>query len=134
MPAIPLYHADMKEERRVFLVGDSLFNESLVQILDAAAGINIVGSAVIRELDLEVLSAARPHVIVLAAGGQSGQDTCASLLSQFPEIPVIHADLNRDYVQIITSRRVHARRTDLLAAIQEIARPSPGIHEGPSDR
>lgn len=45
-----------------------------------------------------------------------------TLLNQFPDIPIIKADLNQDYVQIITSRRVNARRVDLLVAIHELAK------------
>jgi DNA-binding NarL/FixJ family response regulator len=111
----------MEKAYRVFLMGDALFTESLAQMLAEAENIQVVGTAVF-PFDTATETAvaqSHPQVIILAAAGQH-QNTATILLGQFPDIPIIQADLNRDYVQVITSRRVNARRTDLLAAIDEL--------------
>ncbi|MBX3055306.1 MAG: hypothetical protein KF770_02440 [Anaerolineae bacterium] len=105
---------------RVFLIGDSLFTESLAQMLSEAEKVQVVGTAVFPQDNFTAVTQTHPQVIILANAGQH-QNAATALLSQFPDIPIIQADLNRDYVQVITSRRVHARRTDLLAAIHELA-------------
>lgn len=104
---------------RVFLMGDSLFIESLAQMLAEAESVQVVGTAVFPLDDFTAVTNVYPQVIILADAGQH-QNVATTLLTQFPDIPIIQADLNRDYVQIITSRRVNARRTDLLAAIREL--------------
>lgn len=82
--------------------------------------IQVVGTAVSPSTAITAVTKAFPHIIIVANASENVQTNLQPLLSMFPTIPIIHADLNQDYVQIITSRRVSARRTDLLAAIQEL--------------
>lgn len=107
----------MEKDCRVFLIGNSLFTESLAQMLAEAENITVVGTAVLPALDETAVIQSCPHVIILA---NASSQLSTNLLTQFPDIPIINADLNQNYVQIITSRRVSARRTDLLAAIHEL--------------
>lgn len=115
------YACFMEKECRVFLVGDSLFTESLAQMLAEAEDVRVMGTAVFTLLDKTAVMQSRPHIIIIAGAGPH-HDVSGDLLATFAGIPIIHADLNQDYVQIITSRRVSARRTDLLAAIDELSR------------
>lgn len=108
---------------RVFLIGDSLFTEAIAQMLAEEGQVKVVGTAVYASLDSTAVARACPHVIIVADTRQH-QGLSAALLSDFPDVPLINADLNQDYVQIITSRRVSARRTDLLAAIYELSKPT----------
>lgn len=119
--AVPRYSLPMEENSRIFLIGDSLFTETLAQMLTNAVQVQVVGTAVFPALDETAVTQSQPHMIIVAGTGQH-QDITTTLLNQFPDIPIIKADLNQDYVQIITSRRVNARRTDLLVAIHELAK------------
>lgn len=119
--AVPRYPSCMEEDCRVFLIGDSLFTESLAQMLAEAKNIMVVGTAVSPTTATTAVAKAFPHIIIVANASNNIQSNFQPLLSIFPTIPLIHADLNQDYVQIITSRRVSARRTDLLAAINELS-------------
>ena len=112
----------MEEECRIFLIGDSLFTESLVQVLTEAENIAVVGTAVSAALVVTAVAQAHPHIIIIANASEQTSTNLNPLLSLYPDIPIINADLNQDYVQIITSRRVSARRTDLLAAILELSK------------
>jgi hypothetical protein len=115
----------MDETCRVFLIGDSLFVETLAQLLAAETWVTVTGTAVSPHAALTTIDTDRPHLIILAhtsmahAGSQPAHSP-DPLLDHYPDIPIICADLNHDYVQVITSRRVSARRADLLAAIAEI--------------
>lgn len=109
----------MEEDCRVFLIGDSLFTETLAQMLSEAESVRIVGTAVFATLDKTAVTQTTPHVIIIADSGQQ-QEISTTLLTHFPDIPIINADLNRDYVQVITSRRVGTRRSDLLTVIQAL--------------
>lgn len=111
----------MEEKKcRIYLIGDSLFTESLAQIL-VEEHLQIVGTAVSPATSVTAVATTFPHIIIVANANENAQADLQPLLSLFPTIPIIYADLNHDYVQIITSRRVGARRTDLLAAIQELS-------------
>jgi hypothetical protein len=121
----------MEEERcRIFLVGHTLFTESLGQILADTENIQVVGTAVSPTQAVTAVSPTQavtavsqtlPHIIIVANISEQTQTNLQPLLALLPAIPIIHADMNQDYVQIITSRRVSARRTDLLAAINELS-------------
>lgn len=112
----------MEEEKcRIFLVGHTLFTESLGQILADTENIQVVGTAVSPALAVTAVSQTSPHIIIVANTSEQTQTNLQPLLALLPAIPIIHADMNQDYVQIITSRRVSARRTDLLAAINELS-------------
>ena len=113
----------MKEEDcRIFLIGDSLFTESLGQMLAETKNLQIVGTAVSSTVAITAVAQTLPHIIIVANASEHTQTDLNSLLSLYPSLPIIHTDLNQDYVQIITSRRVRARRTDLLAAISELSK------------
>lgn len=119
--AVPRYSLLMEGNSRIFLIGDSLFTETLAQMLANAVQVQVVGASVFPTWDETAVSHSQPHIIIIADAGQH-QDITNTLLNQFPDIPIIKADLNQDYVQIITSRRVNARRADLLVAIHELAK------------
>lgn len=109
------------EKCRIFLVGHTLFTETLGQILADAENIQVVGTAVSPTQAVTAVSQTFPHIIIVANISEQTQTNLQPLLALLPAIPIIHADLNQDYVQIITSRRVSARRTDLLEAIEELS-------------
>ncbi len=111
----------MERVCEVFIIGDSLFTETLVRMLTDAPEIKIVGTAPSLAQALMAVPECIPHMIILAAGSPS-QDTFGSILAAYPELAIICADLTLDYLQVITSRRIAASRRDLLATIQSFHR------------
>jgi chemotaxis response regulator CheB len=107
----------MEDKCQVFIVGDSLFAETLSQMLVSSGTVVTVGAASSLEEVLPLLETVHPDVVIVADTSDTEQVNFAPLLASHPDLPVIRADLNHDYVQIITSQRVGARRSDLLAAI-----------------
>ncbi|GJM43099.1 MAG: hypothetical protein DHS20C20_33810 [Ardenticatenaceae bacterium] len=92
-----------------------------MQLLIEEENLAVVGTAVSPAQAITAVPQARPHIIIIANASEQLSTNLNPLLSLNPDIPIINANLNQDYVQIITSRRVSARRTDLLAAIQELS-------------
>lgn len=107
----------MEEECRVFMIGDSLFAETLAQMLLESKAVAIVGAAPSLTAALSTVAGSAPHIIVFAGTNPQTQAFLNPLLTSYPDLPIICADLGRDYVQIITTHRVGTRRDDLLAAI-----------------
>jgi DNA-binding NarL/FixJ family response regulator len=107
----------MEDTCQVFVVGDSLFAETLSQMLASSGTVVIIGAASSPEEALPLMATARPDVVIVADTGENDRRTFDHLLAAHPDLPIIRADLSRDYVQVITSQLVGARRSDLLAAI-----------------
>ncbi|MFQ5419755.1 MAG: hypothetical protein ACE5EY_05275 [Anaerolineae bacterium] len=111
----------MEEVCRVFIIGDSLFTDMLQQLLADIVDMKVVGTAPSLMLARTAVAKAFPHVIIVAGASDQTQDKFGPLLSNFPDFPLISVDLSRDYVQVISSRRVSTRLDDLLAAIRTVS-------------
>ncbi len=115
--------------RRVFLLGRSVYAEGLIHLLAAAVDdIDIVGRAETFPEAQEALEQLQPDVIILADMilGDTTKTTLGELLTAQPDLPIIHANLSANHVQVITSQRLSARSSDLLTVIAELpARREP---------
>ena len=113
------------ERRRVLLIGDSLFAEALTQML-AETAVDIVGCAPTIETALPLLKTEDPDAVLIANAGADPTLPAAfgELLAVYPDLPILCADLRANDIRVITSRRVGARRSDLLAAITALPKRS----------
>jgi chemotaxis response regulator CheB len=106
--------------RRLFIIGNSLFAETLTQMLSREASVRIIGSAPSPNAALPMLSACQTDAVVVAGENEMSTAAFGQLLATYPDLPVICADLSRDVVQVITSHRIGTRASDLLAAVAEL--------------
>jgi DNA-binding NarL/FixJ family response regulator len=112
------------ERRRVFIVGDSLFAETLAQMLGKTETVEVIGAAATPETALPLLRLRRPDALILACEGKLRTNAIGQFLLADPGLPLILADLSTDGVQIITSLRIGAHPPDLFAAIAALPRRS----------
>ena len=110
----------MEETCRVVVIGDSLFTETLAHMLAGVVDVKMVGAGSSQDKVINAVANENPDVIIIADVGISAQDASSSIISIYPDIPIIYADLNQDHVKVITSRRVSARREELLMTIHEL--------------
>ncbi len=106
--------------RSVFIVGDSLFAEGIIQTLTVSEDIDVIGSAPTIEAALSLLKANCPDAVIIADTGEATTATFSPILTTYPNLSIIHADPGADNVQVITSQRVGTRKSDLLAAIADL--------------
>lgn len=107
--------------RRVFIVGDSLFADSLANLLARTPQVQVVATSPNIEGLLAQIDIARPDAIIVAAVGNSPDVSLAQFLSAHPEIPVFCTDLDTNSVQVIHSQRILVHSSgDLLAAIDSL--------------
>ena len=104
-------------EHRILIIGDSLFAETLASMLARAGQVSVVGTTSTPEAAIPLLRKTCLDAVIVAGIGDDLSQDLGHLLAAFPDLPVIRADLNTDSVQVITSQRVSARPSDLLAAI-----------------
>ncbi len=103
--------------RKVFVIGDSLFAETLTRMLASAGTVRVVGSAPTPEAALPLLATCRPDAVIVAGESELSTLAFGQVLTAHPDLPVIRADLSMDSVQVITSQRIGTRPSDLLAAV-----------------
>jgi len=106
----------MMDQRRVFVVGDSLFADSLSNML-SGNGIQVVGIAPTLRAALPLLESAPPEVVIVAEPVEIDELTVAALRGSSLEVPFIFTNLERGYMELITSQRICARSSDLLDVI-----------------
>jgi|SRR3990172_536351 len=110
------------KKRRVFIVGDSLFAETLSPLLANSRSIQVVGSAPTSEAAVRLLGDCHPDAVIVAGEDAMSATAFGRLLIAYPDLPVICADLSRDSMQVITSQRIGTRPSDLVAAVEGLPR------------
>lgn len=104
----------------VFIVGDSLFAEAIAQLLGHTRAVKVVGAAATLDDALVLLPLQMPDLVLVLTGSEEGHLDLCPLLTAYPDLPILRADLNAVDLRIISSRRVGTRTADLMAAIQSL--------------
>ncbi|MCP4139153.1 MAG: hypothetical protein GY755_02490 [Chloroflexi bacterium] len=112
------------EIRSVFVVGDSLFAETLIQSLGDSENVAVVGTAPSLEEALPKLKEKLPDAVIMAVADESVIVDFSPILVAIPEIAIIRADLNTNQMQVITNQSIDARISDLLIAIAGLPKRS----------
>jgi len=108
-------------QRRVFIIGQSLFAETLKQLLSSAAEVSIVGHASSVVNAISTFDFAMVDVVILTATTAVPiAEDVNQLLSIAPNIPIISTNLDENTVQVITSKRVDARLSELLSVLAKL--------------
>lgn len=105
------------DEYRAIIVGDSLFSETLNQMLVDTGKVVIIGTSSTLEEVMPTIENLNPDVVIAAYSSETSQEYLSPFLAKYPDLPIIRADLNQNYLQVITSQRVGARGSDLMAVI-----------------
>lgn len=105
------------ELRKVFVVGDSLFAETLIEVLGLSENVTIIGTAPTAEESLTLLESLSPDAVIVAVAEENIMAAFAPILVANPNLPIIHTDINTNQVQVITNQSIDADISNLLAAI-----------------
>ena len=122
------------KSRRVCIVGDSLFAETLGQMLADAQAVEVVGYASTPEAALPVLEMQHPDAVIVAGVDQAPPAAVSQFLSVYPDLTIICTDLNTDEVRVISSQWVAARSDDLIKAIRHLPVRRKGRGHVPSNQ
>ena len=108
------------ERRTVVIVGDSLFAESLSQVLAQSDQVEVAACVPTLSAAVAVIAQRRPDAVIVAVADRAADHDYGQLIAAQPDLPIMYADLNADSVQVITSHRIGARPADLITAIAEL--------------
>jgi DNA-binding NarL/FixJ family response regulator len=108
------------ERRTVVIVGDSLFAESLSQMLAQSDQVEVAVCVPTPDAALAIIATQRPDAVIIAVTDRALAHDYGQLIAAQPDLPIVYADLNSDSVQVITSHRIGARSADLITALAEL--------------
>jgi DNA-binding NarL/FixJ family response regulator len=106
------------EIRRVFIIGDTLFAETLAKLLAEDDTIQVAGTASGLEEALRLLKNCRPDAVIVAGVERLPGAAFARFLVEYPEISILSTNLDTNDVQVVVNQRISVHNTgDLLAVI-----------------
>ncbi len=108
------------EPQQVFIVGDTLFAETLSRMLENSGQVAVVGRAPTFEAAVAEFTTRPPDVLVITEAGPAREELLPAVLENFSEIPIILADLRVDSIWLFTCRRIDTRVSDLLSVITSL--------------
>lgn len=108
------------DTRTVIIVGNSLFAETLSQMLAQSDRVEVTACVPSVEAALLALTRYRPDAAIVAITDRAAEHNYGSLIAAHPDLPIVYADVNADSVQVITSQRIGTRTADLITALSEL--------------
>ncbi len=73
------------QPHRVFIVGSSLFAETMVQIPRDSRSIAVIGTAPTPEVALPIFETEYPDVVIVAGSAETSQSALGLLLTTYPD-------------------------------------------------
>lgn len=108
----------MMDTRLVFVIGESMFAETLAQMLSCCPDLQVCGSAPTFKAARRQIQADKPDVILVASARSSPQASLTRFILQHPGTTLIYADLCTNDLHVITSQSIVMRSFgDLLSAL-----------------
>lgn len=119
-----------REKRRVLLIcSQRLFGESLETILRREENLELIGPIEASEENINSrLLELRPDAVIVVDEGEtkmSASYLTATILQQFPNLPVIRAGLEQNIFRVFSAHTLPARSSDLLEAILNLPLRNP---------
>ena len=106
------------EARRIFIIGDTLFAETLAKLLAEDTTIQVSGTANNLDDALPRLGPCHPDAVIVAGVNRVPDAAFARFLVECPEMSILCTDLGTNDVQIVLNQRVSVHNSsDLLAII-----------------
>ena len=105
---------------QVFIIGETLYAETLTRMLADSGQVDIAGTATIPTEALPYLRENPPDALILASVEKPSMSTLDLLLEACPNVPLLCTNLNDANVQMFTHRKLNARFSTLLEALTQI--------------
>ena len=103
---------------RVFLIGNTLFAESVARMLQVSGAFNAV--ELFETLPVAPIQVSTPDVLILADVDIAASDGDTSFLTICPDIPVICIASDSNYMKLITTTHITASLSNLIGTITNV--------------
>ena len=108
------------EEIRVFLIGNTLFAESVTLLLQASKVFNAVERFETLLLAATLIQVSPPDVLILADMDTAVLKGDMAFLLIYPDFPVICIESDSNLMKIITTKHITADLTNLIGTISTV--------------
>lgn len=110
----------MLNERSVFILGNSLLTNGIMRMLQESPQFTVLGCAELVEEAFEIIGDHIPDAfIVMGIDDQTTIRICP-VLARYPDVPILRADISQDHIRLVTSEKIEATPSELLAAITKL--------------
>lgn len=106
---------------KVYLIGKSLFAETLYSLLSEGGNQLAITYYENFQQALQMLDSYPPDVIILVDQDLQDTDFAADIEMSWPDVPIIWAHINDDYLRLVPSQRIRPTQEGLLQAIEALA-------------
>jgi hypothetical protein len=114
--------------RRVILVGNSLFAETLQHLFGESAEVEVVDYVASVEQALSSIAAHSPDALIIADNSDAYL-SAELFLPMHCGLSILYASLDGDQVKVFSSRRIKASQSELLSAIAALPDPWHSAHQ-----
>ena len=112
----------MLNNRRVFILGSSLLTNGIVRMLEEDPRFMVLGCVTTVDEALAAMATCEVDAIVVMGTDHQSAIHAYPVLARYPDVPFLHADISQDHVQLVTSQKIKATPSELLAAIANLPR------------
>ena len=105
---------------RVFLIGNTLFAESVARMLQVSGAFNAVELFETLPVAAAPIQISTPDVLILADVDIAASDGDTSFLTICPDIPVICIASDSNYMKLITTTHITASLSNLIGTITNV--------------
>ena len=110
--------------RRLFILGNSLLSNTLMTLLSQNQTLAVLGCAATPAEALAMLKGQEVDALIVLGTDTHTTSRFCSVLSDYPELPVIRIDISQDHMQLITTQNLKAEPEALVALLSTLPRRS----------
>jgi DNA-binding NarL/FixJ family response regulator len=114
------------KNHRVLILGNSLLAEGIAELLGDSQAVQVIGTAA--KVDEVLALLAEYDVDALIVMGTDDQATAryGQIMAQYPDLPLIRADISQNKVRVFTSQSIDANPGALIEAISSLPKRNEG--------
>lgn len=105
---------------RVFLVGNTLFAESVARMLQASGAFNVVERFETLPIAIAPIQISPPDVLILADVDTAASKGDTPFLPIFQDIPLICIDSDSTFMKLITTKHITSSLNNLVETISTV--------------
>lgn len=113
---------EIVSERSVFLLGNSLLTNGILRLLEESSLFRVLGCVeTVEEALAEIGDQLIDALIVVGTGKETTMRVCP-VIAQYPDVPILRADISQNHIQLVTSQNIEANPDNLLSVLAALPR------------
>ena len=107
---------------RILIIGSSLLTNGVLRLLKEDPRFALQGCVETVDEALKAMgSMAVDALVVMGTDNQTTMRVCP-VIAQYPDIPILRADISQNHIQLVTSQNIEANPDNLLTVLAALPR------------